>query len=51
LRSVQLVTYLDVQNVYNRQNVSQYTWNERKQQVTADESLGVLPTIGINLEF
>ncbi|MDH4347984.1 MAG: TonB-dependent receptor, partial [Gemmatimonadota bacterium] len=50
-RSVQLVTYLDVQNVYNRQNVSQYTWDERKQEVTADESLGVLPTIGINLEF
>ena len=50
-RSVQLVTYLDVQNVYNRQNVSQYTWDDRKQAVTTDEQLGILPTIGINLEF
>jgi hypothetical protein len=50
-RSVQLRTYLDVQNVYNRQNVSQYTWDDRKQAVTTDEQLGILPTIGINLEF
>jgi hypothetical protein len=50
-RSIQLVTYLDIQNVYNRQNVSQYTWDERTQSVTTDEQLGILPTIGINLEF
>ena len=50
-RGVQLVTYLDVQNVYGRKNVSQFTWDERKQRVETDESLGVLPSLGVNLEF
>lgn len=50
-RGVQLVTYLDVQNIYNRKNVSQFTWNERKQRVEADESLGVLPSLGVRVEF
>lgn len=50
-RSAQLGTYLDIQNVYNRQNVSQYVWNDRKQAVEASESLGILPTVGISLQF
>jgi len=50
-RGVQLITYLDVQNIYNRRNVSQLAWNERKQRVEQDESLGVLPSVGVNLEF
>jgi hypothetical protein len=50
-RGVQLVTYLDVQNIYNRKNVSQFTWNERKQRVETDESLGVLPSLGVRVEF
>jgi hypothetical protein len=50
-RGVQLVLYLDVQNVYGRKNVSQFTWDERKRRVESDESLGVLPSVGVNLEF
>lgn len=50
-RGVQLVTYLDVQNLYGRANVSRYTWNQRTGRVEADESLGVLPSIGVNVEF
>lgn len=51
LPGVQLVTYLDVQNLYGRANVSRYTWNQRTGRVEADESLGVLPSIGVNVEF
>jgi hypothetical protein len=50
-RKVQLETYLDIQNVYGRSNVSRYRWNSREQVVEADESLGILPTIGVNIEF
>jgi hypothetical protein len=47
-----LVTYLDVQNVYARKNVSDYTWNEREQKVDKNtNALGVLPSIGISAEF
>ena len=49
--AVQLVTYIDVQNVYGRNNVSAIRWDPRTGMVEADESLGVLPTIGINIEF
>ena len=48
---MQLVTYIDVQNIYARKNVSQLVWNERKQRVETDEALGILPSIGVNLEF
>lgn len=47
----QLDLYLDVQNVYGHANVSGVFWNERTQQQEYEESLGVLPTIGVNLEF
>lgn len=50
-RGWQLVAYLDVQNVYGRENVSGYRWDQRTQTVEADQSLGVLPSIGINIEF
>ncbi len=47
----QLVLYLDVQNAYGRSNVSAFRWNARTQSPEADESLGVLPSIGVNVEF
>jgi hypothetical protein len=50
-RRVQLVTYIDVQNVYGRQNVSRYSWDARTGAVETDDSLGVLPSIGVNVEF
>lgn len=48
---VQLEVYFDMQNVYGRRNVSQFFWNAREQMVEPDESLGVLPSIGVNVEF
>ena len=50
-RSWQLVVYLDIQNVTGHENVSSYRWDQRTQTVEADRSLGVLPSIGINIEF
>ncbi|MBE0646026.1 MAG: TonB-dependent receptor [Bacteroidetes bacterium] len=47
-----LVTYVDVQNVYNRKNVQQYRWDPRNARVeTAGGAIGILPSIGISAEF
>jgi hypothetical protein len=50
-RGWQLDVYVDVQNVYGRKNVSQYTWNPRTGEVEPNDSLGILPSIGVNVEF
>ncbi|UCF41088.1 MAG: TonB-dependent receptor [Gemmatimonadota bacterium] len=50
-RGFQLDVYIDIQNVYGRQNVSGYQWDPRTGAPEANESLGILPTIGVNLEF
>ena len=50
-RSWQLEVYLDVQNVYGRNNISAVRWDPRVDEPEFNESLGVLPTIGINVEF
>ncbi|MEI6739640.1 MAG: TonB-dependent receptor [Gemmatimonadaceae bacterium] len=50
-RRGQLITYLDVQNATGRNNVSQITWNPRLRQTERQESLGVLPSIGVNWSF
>lgn len=47
----QLITYIDVQNITGRKNVSGYKWNQQTQQVEAQRSIGVLPSIGVNIEF
>jgi hypothetical protein len=51
LSSWTLVTYIDLQNVYNHKNVEGYTWNARKQTVEANKDIGLLPTIGVSAEF
>lgn len=50
-RGTQLQTYIDVQNVYSRANVTAYQWDFRAGEVRTNESLTVLPTIGVNIEF
>ena len=50
-RGWQLDLYLDVQNVYGRKNVSQIVWNPRIDGPEPNESIGVLPSIGVNIEF
>jgi len=46
-----LITYIDIQNITNRKNVSGYQWNEFTKTIDTNESIGVLPTIGINAMF
>jgi hypothetical protein len=47
----QLITYIDVQNATSRRNVSQISWNARLGTTERQESIGLLPSIGINWEF
>jgi hypothetical protein len=51
LSSSTLVTYIDIQNVYGRKNVSGERWNVRKNAPEYQESIGVLPSIGVSWEF
>ncbi|QQS35802.1 MAG: TonB-dependent receptor [Ignavibacteriales bacterium] len=46
-----LITYLDIQNIYNRTNRSFIRWDARKQAVDDESSIGILPSIGISAEF
>ncbi|MCS6988456.1 MAG: TonB-dependent receptor [Chloroherpetonaceae bacterium] len=47
-----LITYLDVQNVYNRRNENPPRWNPRENKVErAGGQIGLLPSIGVNAEF
>ena len=46
-----LVAYFDIQNVLNQKNVTNYEWNIYTRSIEANESIGVLPTIGINAIF
>jgi hypothetical protein len=46
-----LVTYIDIQNILNKKNITQFKWNKFKNIVEEDKSLGMLPTIGINAQF
>jgi type II secretory pathway component PulK len=47
----QLIAFLDVQNVTGRANGGAPQWNPRLRQVERNESVGRLPTIGLNWEF
>ncbi|MDQ1265221.1 MAG: hypothetical protein QG635_371 [Bacteroidota bacterium] len=48
---VSLTTYIDIQNIYGRKNVSQIKWNQRTLAPEKQESIGIFPTIGVSLEF
>jgi hypothetical protein len=47
----QLITYIDVQNVTGRQNVSGLQYDQQTQTVIQNTSIGVLPSIGVNIQF
>lgn len=50
-KSWTLITYIDIQNVLNKKNITEYKWNKFTKQIEANESIGILPTIGINAMF
>lgn len=46
-----LITYLDVQNIYNRKASNTIRWDYRTGEIDKQSSIGILPSIGISLEF
>jgi hypothetical protein len=50
-RSVQLDVYVDIQNLFGRRNEIGTFWNARAQRGEFDTGLGMLPSIGVSVEF
>ncbi len=48
---VQLITYIDIQNITGRKNASGFQWNQQTNAVRSQESIGILPSIGLNVTF
>ena len=47
-----LITYIDIQNIYNRKNANNYRFDQRLGQgVVNFAGAGVIPSLGINVEF
>jgi len=46
-----LITYLDIQNIYNQKNASEIRWDRREMKVDESSSIGILPSIGVSAEF
>ncbi len=46
-----LITYIDIQNIYNQKNQSGIRWGRRKMRTDETSSIGILPSIGISAEF
>jgi carboxypeptidase-like protein/TonB-dependent receptor-like protein len=46
-----LITYVDIQNIYNNKNVSEVRWDFKERKVEENEEIGILPSIGISFEF
>jgi len=46
-----LITYIDIQNIYNRKNITNVRWDIRTQSPEFNETIGILPSIGISAVF
>jgi hypothetical protein len=46
-----LTAYVDVQNVYNNKSNQPPRWNEREGRPETPEAIGILPSIGLSVEF
>ena len=46
-----LITYIDIQNVYNRKNKTSIRWDARENKVEDESSIGLLPSIGVSIEW
>ncbi|MCX6153235.1 MAG: TonB-dependent receptor [Candidatus Kapabacteria bacterium] len=49
--SMAIVTYIDIQDIYNRKNVSSVRWDSREQKVITNTDIGILPSIGFTVQF
>jgi hypothetical protein len=43
--------FADMQNLYNRRAVIEYSWNQKTRELFAEKQLEFLPIVGINIEF
>lgn len=46
-----LITYLDIQNIYNNKYNGSVRWDAREKKAVNGSSIGLLPSIGISAEF
>lgn len=46
-----LNTFIDVLNVYNRKNKTYIYWDHEKGRIADNKVIGILPTVGVNIEF
>jgi len=46
-----LIAYIDVQNIYNRSNPSTINWDYKEMKSDIVSSIGILPSIGVSIEF
>lgn len=46
-----LITYVDIQNIYARQNQFDIQWDKEKNEVLKQQGIGLLPSIGVTAEF
>ena len=50
-KKLTLITYIDIQNVYNNKSSNSIRWNPRTQKAERGEAIGILPSLGLSLEF
>jgi hypothetical protein len=46
-----LITYVDIQNIYNRKPIDVPRYNNRSKKIEQSNAIGILPSIGISAEF
>jgi len=46
-----MITYLDIQNIYNQKNTSSIRWDYKSNSPDLQQNIGILPSIGVNIEF
>jgi hypothetical protein len=46
-----LTAYIDTQNIYNRENITGVRWDQRTQAPEFNETIGILPSVGISAMF
>ncbi len=51
LKNFNIVTYLDIQNLFSTKNKTGVRWDYRNQKIEYFESFGILPSIGVYFEF
>jgi hypothetical protein len=50
-RQMNLGLYLELYNLYNRENIFRYYWNERTREQDTIDQYGFLPLLGLKMDF